>query len=133
MKLPIHLSKDSREPIYHQIEKQLKALIAGGNLSAGTPLPSIRVFSKDLEISVITTRRAYQNLESQGFIRTVQGKGTFVADVEKSLREEVKIAAVYQVVEKAVDTAFKYDYTQKQIEKIFYEVLAKHNQGGDPL
>lgn len=128
MKLPIQLSKDSREPIYHQIEKQFKALIAGGNLSAGTPLPSIRILAKDLEISVITTRRAYQNLESNGFIRTVQGKGTFVAEIEKSLREEVKIAAVYQVVEKAVDTAFKYDYTLEQIEKIFHDVLISYKQ-----
>lgn len=132
MKLPIQLSKDSREPIYHQLEKQLKALIAGGHLSAGTALPSIRVLAKDLEISVITTRRAYQNLESSGFIRTVQGKGTFVAEVEDDLMLEVKIAAVHQAFEKAVDTAFKYDYTLKQIEKIFQDMLTsyKNDEGG---
>lgn len=132
MKLPIQLSKDSREPIYHQLEKQLKALIAGGHLSAGTALPSIRVLAKDLEISVITTRRAYQNLESSGFIRTVQGKGTFVAEVEDALMLEVKVAAVHQAFEKAVDTAFKYDYTLKQIESIFQDVLTsyKNDKGG---
>lgn len=132
MKLPIQLSKDSREPIYHQLEKQLKALIAGGHLSAGTALPSIRVLAKDLEISVITTRRAYQNLESGGFIRTVQGKGTFVAEVEDDLMLEVKVATVHQAFEKAVDTAFKYDYTFKQIEGIFQDVLTsyKNNGGG---
>lgn len=132
MKLPIQLSKDSREPIYHQLEKQLKALIAGGHLSAGTALPSIRVLAKDLEISVITTRRAYQNLESSGFIRTVQGKGTFVAEVEDSLMLEVKVAAVHQAFEKAIDTAFKYDYTLKQVEKIFQDVLTsyKNDEGG---
>ncbi len=134
MKLPIQLSKDSREPIYHQLEKQLKALIAGGHLSAGAALPSIRVLAKDLEISVITTRRAYQNLENNGFIRTIQGKGTFVAEIEDSLMLEVKIAAVYQAFEKAVDTAFKYDYTWEQIEKIFQEVLTayKKDKGGSP-
>ena len=131
MKLPIQLSKDSREPIYHQLEKQLKTLIAGGHLSAGTALPSIRVLAKDLEISVITTRRAYQNLESSGFIRTVQGKGTFVAEVEDDLMLEVKVAAVHQAFEKAVDTAFKYDYTLKQIEGIFQDVLTSYrNDGG---
>ena len=132
MKLPIQLSKDSREPIYHQLEKQLKALIAGGHLSAGTALPSIRVLAKDLEISVITTRRAYQNLESSGFIRTVQGKGTFVAEVGDSLMLEVKVAAVHQAFEKAIDTAFKYDYTLKQVEKIFQDVLTsyKNDEGG---
>jgi len=129
MKLPIKLSKDSREPIYHQLEKQLKALIAGGHLSAGTALPSIRVLAKDMEISVITTRRAYQNLESDGFIRTIQGKGTFVAEVEDSLKLEVKVAAVYQAFEKAIDTASKYDYTAEQIEKIFQEVLHSIKKG----
>jgi len=129
MKLPIQLSKDSREPIYHQLEKQLKALIAGGHLPAGTALPSIRVLAKDLEISVITTRRAYQNLEGDGFIRTIQGKGTFVAEVEDSLMLEVKVAAVYQAFEKAIDTASKYDYTAEQIEKIFQEVLHSFKKG----
>lgn len=128
MKLPIKLSKDSREPIYHQIEKQLKALIAGGNLPAGTPLPSIRVLSKDLEISVITTRRAYQNLENNGFIRTVQGKGTFVAEIEEALKQQVKVSAVYQTIEKAVDTAFKYDYTLEQIKVIFHEILTSYKK-----
>lgn len=132
MKLPIQLSKDSREPIYHQIEKQLKALIAGGSLSAGTPLPSIRVLSKDLEISVITTRRAYQNLESNEFIRTVQGKGTFVAEIDESLKKQVKVSAVKQSFEKAIDTAVKYDYTFQQIEEIFHGALVSYmkEQGG---
>ena len=130
MKLPIQLSKDSREPIYHQLEKQLKALIAGGHLSAGTALPSIRILAKDLEISVITTRRAYQNLESSGFIRTIQGKGTFVAEVEDALMLEVKVAAVHQAFEKAVDTAFKYDYTLRQIESIFQDVLTSYQNNG---
>lgn len=129
MELPIRLSKDSREPIYHQIEKQLKALIAGGHLPTGTPLPSIRVLSKDLEISVITIRRAYQNLEYQGFIRTTQGKGTFVAEIEDSLKQQVKISSVYETIEKAVETAINYDYTIEQIEEIFHEVLIRQKEG----
>lgn len=129
MELPIRLSKDSREPIYHQIEKQLKALIAGGHLPAGTPLPSIRMLSKDLEISVITIRRAYQNLEYQEFIRTTQGKGTFVAEIEDSLKQQVKISSVYETIETAVETAINYDYTIEQIEEIFHEVLIRHKKG----
>lgn len=128
MKLPIRLSKDSREPMYHQLEKQLKALIAGGHLSAGTPLPSIRILAKDLEISVITTRRAYQNLESSGFISTVQGKGTFVAEIQESLKREVKEAAVYQAFEKAIDTSFKHDYTFEQIKDLFSAVLTQYKE-----
>lgn len=128
MKLPIRLSKDSREPIYHQIEKQIKALIAGGLLQAESPLPSIRVLSKDLEVSVITTRRAYQNLEAQGFIHTVQGRGTFVAKVDRAVKDQVKDTHVNQAIEEAIETALSYDYTNKQIEKIFSRTLANYKK-----
>lgn len=123
MKLPIKLSKDSRKPMYHQLEFQIKALIASGYLEAGIALPSIRMLSKELKISVITTRRAYQNLESEGFIKTVQGKGTFVAEVHAHLKKEIKTSTVYDAFEKAIDTAFKYDYTAEQIKQIFQDVL----------
>jgi len=131
MKLPIRLSKDSREPIYHQIEKQLKALIAGGNLEAQTPLPSIRVLSKDLEVSVITTRRAYQNLEQQGFIQTLQGKGTFVAEISTSDKQQVKIQEVHDTIRQAVEAAQRYDYSLAEIEEIFQKVIAEAKEAGN--
>ncbi|WP_438298166.1 GntR family transcriptional regulator [Sporosarcina sp. FA15] len=127
--LPIRLSKDSREPIYHQVEKQLKALIAGGHLPAGTPLPSIRVLSKDLEISVITIRRAYQDLESQGFIETVQGKGTFVAEIQNSMKQETMTASVQTEFERAIRNAMDYDYTVDEIKTVFEETLEKLAKG----
>ncbi|WP_370456028.1 DNA-binding transcriptional regulator YhcF, GntR family [Sporosarcina sp. ANT_H38] len=127
--LPIRLSKDSREPIYHQIEKQLKALIAGGHLPAGTPLPSIRVLSKDLEISVITIRRAYQDLESQGFIETVHGKGTFVAEIQNSMKQETMTASVQAEFERAIRNAMDYDYTVDEIKTVFEETLEKLRKG----
>ncbi|WP_445683456.1 GntR family transcriptional regulator [Sporosarcina sp. FSL K6-6792] len=129
MLLPIRLSKDSREPIYHQIEKQLKALIAGGHLPAGTPLPSIRVLSKDLEISVITIRRAYQDLESQGFIETAQGKGTFVAEIQNSMKQETMTASVQTEFERAIRNAMDYDYTVDEIKTVFEETLEKLAKG----
>ncbi|MEK4714364.1 GntR family transcriptional regulator [Sporosarcina sp. FSL K6-5500] len=127
--LPIRLSKDSREPIYHQVEKQLKALIAGGHLPAGTPLPSIRVLSKDLEISVITIRRAYQDLESQGFIETVHGKGTFVAEIQNSMKQETMTASVQTEFERAIRNAMDYDYTVDEIKTVFEETLEKLAKG----
>lgn len=127
--LPIRLSKDSREPIYHQIEKQLKALIAGGHLPAGTPLPSIRVLSKDLEISAITIRRAYQDLESQGFIETAQGKGTFVAEIQNSMKQETMTASVQTEFERAIRNAMDYDYTVDEIKTVFEETLEKFVKG----
>lgn len=123
MELPIRLSKESREPIYHQIEGQIKALIASGQLKEGSPLPSIRVLSNDLEVSVITTRRAYQDLEHQGFIRTIQGKGTFVATVEKSRKEQVKMDTVMKAIENAIETARRHDFTIEEIEGVFQQVI----------
>lgn len=123
MELPIQLSKDSREPIYFQIEEQIKALIASGQLSAGTMLPSIRALSKDLEVSIITTRRVYQNLEHQGFIRSTQGKGSFVAEIEEGLKKDVKEAAVRLAFETAIATALRHDYSIKQIKEIFEEIM----------
>lgn len=127
--LPIRLSKDSREPIYHQIEKQLKALIAGGHLPAGTPLPSIRALSKDLEISVITIRRAYQDLESQGFIETLHGKGTFVKEVQNAMKQETMTASVRAEFERAIQNAMDYDYTVDEIEEVFAETLKRLGKG----
>lgn len=127
--LPIRLSKDSREPIYHQIEKQLKALIAGGHLLAGSPLPSIRALSKDLEISVITIRRAYQDLEAQGFIQTLHGKGTFVAEIQNTTKEQVMTASVEKEFEQAIRNAMDYDYTADDIKRVFEETLSKLKKG----
>ncbi|AUJ24887.1 MULTISPECIES: GntR family transcriptional regulator [Virgibacillus] len=129
MELPIHLSKTSREPIYHQIENQMKTLIASGQLTKGLPLPSIRSLAKDLETSVITIRRAYQNLEYQGFIQTTQGKGTFVADIDHDMKQQMKVDEVYQAIEAAVEIAFKYDYTAEQLKKMCLEII--HKKGGN--
>lgn len=127
--LPIRLSKESREPIYHQIEKQLKALIAGGHLTAGTPLPSIRALSKDLEISVITIRRAYQDLEAQGFIETAHGKGTYVAEIKSALKQEVKTASVSESFERAIEIARSYDYSDEEMTAIFHAILENRQKG----
>jgi len=123
MRLPIQMSNNSREPIYHQIENQLKAMIAGGHLTAGTPLPSIRALSKDLEVSVITTRRAYQNLEQQGYIKTSQGRGTFVAEVDASLKQEVRRSTVEKTMDEAIETALRHDYTFDETEAFFLRRL----------
>jgi GntR family transcriptional regulator len=129
LELPIRLSKESRVPIYHQIEGQIKALIASGVLPAGSPLPSIRSLSKDLEVSVITTRRAYQDLEYKGFIHTIQGKGTFVAEVAESEKADVKHKSVYQSLENGIRTAMSYDCTLEEIEEIFHKVIEKIKNG----
>lgn len=131
MDLPIQLSKESREPIYFQIEEQIKALIASGQLSADTKLPSIRALSKDLEVSIITTRRVYQNLEQQGFIVSTQGKGSYVAEIAESLKEEVATASVELAFETAIETAIRHDYSLDEVKEIFSVVLRKYESKED--
>ena len=99
----IIIDNKSGKPIYEQIYTQLKEQIIGGDLEADAPLPSIRSLAKDLRISVITTKRAYDELEKEGFIYTVAGKGSFVApkNVELLREENLKrIEAYMQEIQK---------------------------------
>ena len=77
--MDIIISNASGKPIYEQIVSQIKQLILSNALQAGDALPSMRLLAKDLRISVITTKRAYEELEREGFIETIVGKGSFVA------------------------------------------------------
>lgn len=86
--LDIIISNVVDQPIYEQIFNQMKQQIIGGKLSEGDILPSIRTLAKDLKISVITTKRAYDELEKEGFIYTVAGKGCFVAEKNLELVRE---------------------------------------------
>ena len=88
--MDIILSNSSGEPIYRQIVTQIKSQITSGALAAGDALPSMRLLARQLRISVITTKRAYEELEREGFIENFTGKGCFVkAQNEAFLREEV--------------------------------------------
>ena len=87
--MELYISNSGQEPIYAQITRQIKAKILNGELQQGDALPSIRLLAKELRISVITTKRAYEDLERDGFITTVVGKGSFVASTDSEfLREE---------------------------------------------
>lgn len=86
-------NKDDR-PIYEQIVSQFKEMIISGKLKSGEALPSIRALAKDLRISVITTKRAYEELERDGFIETVAGKGSFVAEQNTEAIKEEKLKSI---------------------------------------
>jgi GntR family transcriptional regulator len=101
----ILISNASPDPIYEQIVRQVKSQIIAGDLSEGEVLPSIRKLAQDLQISVITTKRAYDELESEGFIDTVAGKGTFVAAQNIEFLREKRMKAVEEKLAAAVDEA----------------------------
>lgn len=90
----IIITNSSNEPIYEQIIKQIKAMIIRGELKEGQVLPSIRGLAKDLQVSVITTKRAYDELEKEGFIYVVPGKGSYVAAQNREDIREQKLRIV---------------------------------------
>ncbi len=101
----ILIANSSPDPIYEQIERQLRAQILAGELEEGAPLPSIRKLAHELQISVITTKRAYEELEREGLIDSVTGKGTFVAAQSPDLLREKRLKAVESKLAEAVDEA----------------------------
>ena len=92
-------------PIYEQITQQVKAAILSGELAEGAPLPSIRLLAKELRISVITTKRAYEELEREGFVVTMSGKGSFVAPQNIELMREEQRRHMEQLLSETVDAA----------------------------
>lgn len=103
--MKIIISNASQETIYEQIARQIRSQILSGELAEGALLPSIRALARDLQISVITTKRAYEELEREGFVHTVGGKGTFVADQNPAFLREKKMKAVEEKLADAVDQA----------------------------
>ena len=103
--MDIIISNASGKPIYEQITSQMKNLVLDGTLAEGTQLPSIRMLANDLKVSVITTKRAYADLEAQGFIETVPGKGSFVAGGNMGLLREERLRRIEGLMAQAVDEA----------------------------
>jgi len=101
----IIIANSSQDPIYEQITRQVKSQIISGELAEGAPLPSIRRLAQDLAISVITTKRAYEELQREGFIDTVGGKGTFVAAQNPQFLREKRMRAVEEKLAAAVEEA----------------------------
>ena len=103
--MEIIISNSSGKPIYEQITSQIKNGILTGARSEGEALPSMRQLAKDLRISVITTKRAYEDLERDGFLTNVPGKGCFVAVKNPEFLREESLRMVEEALQRAVDAA----------------------------
>jgi len=103
--LNILISNSGEKPIYEQITSQIKNLIIQGELEPGQGLPSMRLLAKELRISVITTKRAYEELEREGFIQTVPGKGSFVASKNTELIREEHYRSIEAMLSQASERA----------------------------
>lgn len=122
--MDIIISNTSDKPIYEQISSQVKSAILSGELGEGAPLPSIRALANSLHVSVITTKRAYSDLEAAGFIVTVQGKGSFVAGGNMELLREERLRQVESLLEQALDSALSAGVTLEELHGML-DVLAE--------
>lgn len=116
--MDIIISNSNGKPIYEQITGQIKNMIISGELISGQPLPSMRLLAKELRISVITTKRAYEDLERDGFITTLVGKGSFVSETNTELVKEEQLKIIEELLEKAADNAKKSGITLKEMHEI---------------
>ena len=116
--MDILISNADARPIYEQIASRIKALIMTGALQAGDALPSMRLRAEGLRISVITTKRAYEELEQEGFLETVTGKGSFVAARNTALIRESQLHLAQEHLEQAVSVAKSGGISLKELTEI---------------
>ena len=121
MKLVI--SNGNPAPIYEQIGSQIKAEILTGNLGPGTLLPSIRTLARELSVSILTVKHAYDTLEREGYLNTVTGKGTFVSGDDTASFREQRRAIVERKLGEAVDDAAKFGIGNEELRAIFTLLL----------
>lgn len=113
------ISNASSKPIYEQITGQIKVMILSGELAEGEQLPSIRALANSLRVSAITTKRAYADLEADGFIETVQGKGSFVAGGNAELIREEQLRQVEELMGQAVDAGRAMGLSKTELTEMF--------------
>ncbi len=122
--MQIIISNSSKEPIYEQIVKQIQTSILSGELEEGATLPSMRQLARDLKISVITTKRAYEELEKSGFIYSIVGKGSFVAEQNLDVIREKKLRVIEEqlsaVIFNSRELGLSYEELQELL-KLLYE------------
>ncbi len=120
----ILISNSSKETIYNQIKNQIKEKVLAGALKEGDALPSMRQLAKDLHISVITTKRAYEELEKEGFIYSIVGKGSFIAEQNEDVIREKKLTTIEEKLLEVIANSKEVGLTLPEIKEwmtILYE------------
>ena len=118
--MKILISNQSELPIYAQIREQLKEQILNGQIPEGTVLPSIRVLAKEVGVSVITTTRAYNELEEEGFITSMQGKGSIVLSKENDFLKEQYLMRIEEGISTAIKTAKRINMSEQQVTEMLH-------------
>lgn len=112
------IRNSSSMPIYEQIKQEIINNIINGTLETDEPLPSIRTLAKEIRISIMTIKKAYDELESEGYITTIQGKGSFVAPKNLELIKEQKQKEIEEYINKIVEISKQYKISKKEINDI---------------
>ena len=128
-KLTIVIAHQSDEPIYEQIDRQIRQAIMAGILNEGDPLPSLRQLAQQLRISVVTTNRAYEDLQKEGFIITAAGRGAFVAKVSKESLKDKKMKLVEEKLSEAIDLAQSYGISRTELLKMIDLLFPRQKHG----
>lgn len=121
--MKIIISNQSELPIYAQIREQLKEQILNGQISEGTTLPSIRQLAKEVGVSVITTTRAYSELEAEGFIATMQGKGSVVLPTDNGLLREQYLLRIEEGLSTTIETARAMGMPKEELTAVFHHLM----------
>lgn len=127
--MKILISNQSELPIYAQIREQIKEQIINGQIAEGTVLPSIRQLAREVGVSVITTTRAYNDLEEEGYIASVQGKGSIVLSKDNDFLREQILMRIEEGLETAIRTARSAGITREELLDIFRNLLEDGQDG----
>lgn len=117
------IDNGSMIPIYEQIVNQVKKKILNGSLHENEGLPSVRVLAKDLRISALTVKKAYDTLEEEGFCTTIHGKGTFVRAVDASLVKEERLMQIQNQLVNVIQKAKAYDVSKEELKELWNILL----------
>lgn len=121
--MKVIVNHSSMQPIYEQIVEQVKGQIIKGTLKADTALPSVRSLAKELKVSALTVKKAYDALETEGFVITVHGKGSFVAFANQQMMMEEKKKEVEADLETAIRKGHSFGMTDQELTELFHIVL----------
>ena len=130
--MDIIISNNADSPIYEQIKEQIKLMILNGDLKEGDALPSMRLLAKELRISIITTKRVYEELEREGYIESFTGKGSFVKSMNTDMVKENLVFEIETLFEEVIDKAViaKLSYEElTEILKLLYDERKSQDNG----
>lgn len=118
--MKIIISNSSKESIYEQITNQIKSLIMSGELTEGAAIPSMRSLAQELQVSVITTKRAYEELEKEGFIYSIVGKGSFVAEQNMDIIREKKLKVIEEQLADVISNSKEIGLSLQDLEQLLH-------------